>query len=926
MTHRDTVKTVVINGLRYPLGDVVQRSQLAFFIRKFTVGDAQYDSDDYQSALILANFSGGIGIEDSDEGADTTRFWFGVADTRSPRMISLPPLVTQTQPSGVTGTTVRPLGVIGTQFYCAFGTNVYGWKDSTDTWHSTSNAFTYAPVNKPVVWDGNIWVPQGANGVTYCSTTESNASNGTLAARTNVANPKAAALAIWNNKLYALTTEGYLYALPQGTTTWTQIADSGGTNVRLNTGETPKNLVTYFDRTGNPVLWAITDRSAYMYYDSAREWRRSNIQFPPHPDFGRSATVWRTGEDLWISAASDIVRQTSGNAIVPMASGLSRDQGLPQEYRGSIIDLEPEISNLYALVGNSSTPTSPYTYAATVGTSGTGDGQFDDPRGIAVDSSGNVWVCDENNERIQVFNSSLVFQAKTGSAGSGDGQYASNSGPIDLAFDASGNLWVTDYGNARVQKYTVSGTTATYSSQFGSSGTGDGQFSGPAGIDINTTSGRIYVADSLNNRIQYFTSSGTYEGKWGSFGSDYSKFQTPLGVAVNQTTGHVFVADSGMNRVQEFTATGTFVRAWGSGAAGPGRLITPTGIAIHPTTQNVIVASTGEGAVWEFTATGAFVRRVGLPGSGSTNGQIGTPFGVAFNAAGTSFFASDMNVEDVQKFTYSTSAAIPAYPTLHAWPGTGWHCLWAGDSNTAVPTWAMVSAPTTHYRLWWGMDDGYAYYAKLYRGFENVNQARLAGSATFASSGFVLSSKFDAGMLGFSKLASHVVAIPVQDAISANETVLIEFSIDEGGWETLGTVSSSTLDPDTNEARFSFGAAGRKFNTIRFRLSLARGSTTSLSPMLRSLTLLFNKIPQAARSFIFVITPSSKGTGQFGNRTAQVMFNELDDLAVADSFFDITYNGQTFTHCRLASVTGVDGIAENSGSRTLSIVELPTGA
>lgn len=924
MTHRDTVKTVVINGLRYPLGDVVQRSQLAFFIRKFTVGDAQYDSDDYQSALILANFSGGIGIEDSDEGADTTRFWFGVADTRSPRMISLPPLVTQTQPSGVTGTTVRPLGVIGTQFYCAFGTNVYGWKDSTDTWHSTSNAFTYAPVNKPVVWDGNIWVPQGANGVTYCSTTESNASNGTLAARTNVANPKAAALAIWNNKLYALTTEGYLYALPQGTTTWTQIADSGGTNVRLNTGETPKNLVTYFDRTGNPVLWAITDRSAYMYYDSAREWRRSNIQFPPHPDFGRSATVWRTGEDLWISAASDIVRQTSGNAIVPMTSGLCRDQGLPQEYRGSILDLEPEISNLYALVGNGSTPTNAFAYAAKVGAAGTGNGQFDNVRGLAVDGSGNVWASDEDNERIQVFNSSLSYQAQTGSAGTGNGQFATNQGPFGMAFDGSGNLWVVDQGNARVQKFSVSGTTATYSSQFGSAGTGNGQFNTPYDIAIKTSSGRIYVADAGNDRIQYFTSSGIYEGQWGSSGSGDGQFNLATGVAVNQTTGDVYVADVLANRVQQFTATGTFVRAWGTTGTGAGQFIAARSIAIHPTTSNVVVTDSGTGKALEFTATGTFVRSIGTTGTG--DGQFTFVDGVAFSSDGTFAVFSDPSQERIQKFTYSTSVTLPAYPTLHAWPGTGWHCLWAGTGNTAVPTWAMVSAPTTHYRLWWGMDDGYAYYAKLYRGFENVNQARLAGSATFASSGFVLSSKFDAGMLGFKKLASHVVAIPVQDAISANETVLIEFSIDEGGWETLGTVSSSTLDPDTNEARFSFGAAGRKFNTIRFRLSLARGSTTSLSPMLRSLTLLFNKIPQAARSFIFVITPSSKGTGQFGNRTAQVMFNELDDLAVSDSFFDITYNGQTFTHCRLASVTGVDGIAENSGSRTLSIVELPTGA
>lgn len=114
--------------------------------------------------------------------------------------------------------------------------------------------------------------------------------------------------------------------------------------------------------------------------------------------------------------------------------------------------------------------------------------------GVAVDAANNVWVCDNNNSRIQEFDTSGTFLSKFGSFGGGNGQF---NGLTDVAFDASGNLWDTEYWNQRIEKFTTAGA---YLTQFGTHGTGPGQFGGPEGMSIDQ-SGNIWIADKVNNTI-----------------------------------------------------------------------------------------------------------------------------------------------------------------------------------------------------------------------------------------------------------------------------------------------------------------------------------------------------------------------------------------------------------------------------------------
>ena len=173
------------------------------------------------------------------------------------------------------------------------------------------------------------------------------------------------------------------------------------------------------------------------------------------------------------------------------------------------------------------------------GVTGNADGQFNNPTGIAVDNSGNIYVADSNNNRIQKFNSNGTFITKWG---------IPNIYPEGIAIDSMGNIYITDTANHNVQKFNSNGT---FIKKWGMQGTQYGQFLYPTGIAVDTTN-NIYVADANNFRIQKFNSDGTFITKWGSSGSGDGQFNNPSGIAVD-TAGNVYVADSNNNRIQKFS-------------------------------------------------------------------------------------------------------------------------------------------------------------------------------------------------------------------------------------------------------------------------------------------------------------------------------------------------------------------------------------
>ncbi len=307
------------------------------------------------------------------------------------------------------------------------------------------------------------------------------------------------------------------------------------------------------------------------------------------------------------------------------------------------------------------------TFLLAWGAAGTEDGQFNQPKGIGVDSSGNVYVADTGNNRVQKFTSAGVFALKFGAQGSGDGQFSS---PTDAAVDGTGNIYVVDQCNHRIQKCASDGS---FLAKWGSQGAGDGQLDAPTSIAA-ASDGKLYVTDTNNDRIVKYDTSGTVLMKWASAGTEEGKLYRPLGIAVDNGTT-VYVCDGGNHRIQRFDpATGAFELAWGIKGTEEGLFDFEQagGLAVG-TRGRVYIADAGNNRVQKLIvseATLTFKSAWGAAGGG--NGQFNQPADVAADSSGN-VYVLDSGNNRVQKFD-----AAGAF--LLAWGSEG-----AGDGQFSQP-------------------------------------------------------------------------------------------------------------------------------------------------------------------------------------------------------------------------------------------------
>ena len=206
------------------------------------------------------------------------------------------------------------------------------------------------------------------------------------------------------------------------------------------------------------------------------------------------------------------------------------------------------------------------------GTSGSGDGEFNLPCGIAVDDSGYVYVVDAGNARVQKFNAEGELVAKWGSPGTGDGEFLN---PRGIAVDPLRYVYVADMDNSCIQKFTRDGE---FVARWGEAGSADGQMNGPSGVAVGS-SGTIYVSEFYGNRVQQFTPSGSFVTKWGGPGTGNGQFNGAQFIAVDPA-GRVYVSDYSNHRIQKFTASGTYLTKWGSQGGSEGQMAFPMGVAV----------------------------------------------------------------------------------------------------------------------------------------------------------------------------------------------------------------------------------------------------------------------------------------------------------------------------------------------------------
>lgn len=259
----------------------------------------------------------------------------------------------------------------------------------------------------------------------------------------------------------------------------------------------------------------------------------------------------------------------------------------------------------------------PPVYLGQWGEYGSGDGQFDTPDGLVIDSQGYIYILDTNNSRIQRFDSSTTYVSQAGEAGPHPGQLHL---PQGLAVDSSDNFYIADTGNYRVQKWDRNGA---FVSQIGAYGSGDGQFEWPVAVVLDRA-GNLYVLDNIGNRVQKFDSNGAYLLQWGTYGSADGQFDDPYDLAID-SNDQLYVADSHNNRIQKFDSDGTHLLSWGTAGSGNGQFDWPTAVAVD-SSGHLYVADTNNSRVQKFDSNGDYLTQWG--GHGSGNGQFDSPYAV----------------------------------------------------------------------------------------------------------------------------------------------------------------------------------------------------------------------------------------------------------------------------------------------------------
>jgi sugar lactone lactonase YvrE len=231
------------------------------------------------------------------------------------------------------------------------------------------------------------------------------------------------------------------------------------------------------------------------------------------------------------------------------------------------------------------------------GSFGSAPGQFSYAHHLGISPSGEVYVGDLLNHRVQRFDQDGVFIGSW-----------SRSGVDGVGVAPDGTVYVV--GDDMVTRHAPAGALL---GSWGGTGSGPGQFQFATDVVVDTP-GFVYVADTSNHRIQKFTAEGGYVTSWGTEGSGDGQFLFGWGVAIDPS-GHVVVADSRAHRIQVFTPEGVFVRAWGVSGSGDGQFESP-GKPAFDSAGNVVVPDGGNSRLQVYTPLGAFLCTWGSEGNG----------------------------------------------------------------------------------------------------------------------------------------------------------------------------------------------------------------------------------------------------------------------------------------------------------------------
>ena len=327
---------------------------------------------------------------------------------------------------------------------------------------------------------------------------------------------------------------------------------------------------------------------------------------------------------------------------------------------------------------------------------GTSDSAFNNNYGVCIDGSGNLFVADFTNNRVQKWvPGAFIGTTVVGGNGAGSGLNQLN-GPKGVAVDQLGNLYVADYGNNRVLMFTPSSmsgavlgqtsSTASGTVVAGGNGQGNGlnQVNQPTAVFVTTPDDTLWVSEGVNSKnafrvmkFPYGSTSSTNgimaagcSGSGCGYGNpgNTSNLYLNQGIFVVNSTHTLYVADQGYSRIQMYPdgiTTGTTVAGITGIQSGYGAGLTdsllkqPGDVLYDNTTGNLIIADCQQARIMEWKPGSYLGYRVLGTGTFGTNpNELFYPFRICMDA-NSNLYVSDYGFYSVQKFADSQIVAVP---------------------------------------------------------------------------------------------------------------------------------------------------------------------------------------------------------------------------------------------------------------------------